>query len=194
MPSIARSRSIQIYRKLILLSAITAITDSAISLRRWRNSSRPKMVFRTALMLSKRSLHSNGGLGIGRRQFRINVAPLSSILATSMPAGISRVRIGACAVFPEALATADWALAWVPANRDLGLVSMKAEIFLATGDLQAMEPLLANPRLDPTLQAVYALFQRRYAAAIVILSNALATKTDRSARNTEKLLLGLTQQ
>src|SRR5437870_554043 len=52
--------------------------------------------------------------------------------------------------FPEALATADWALAWVPANRDLGLLSMKAEIFLATGDLQAMEPLLANPRLAPT--------------------------------------------
>src|SRR5438876_4860217 len=93
--------------------------------------------------------------------------------------------------FPEALATADWALAWVPANRDLGLVSMKAEIFLATGDLQAMEPLLANPRLDPTLQAVYALFQRRYAAAIVILSKPLATETDRNARNTEKLLLGL---
>ena len=71
---------------------------------------------------------------------------------------------------------------------------MKAEIFLATGDLQAMEPLLANPRLDPTLQAVYALFQRRYAAAIVILSKALATETDRNARNTEKLLLGLSQQ
>src|SRR5439155_13930934 len=96
--------------------------------------------------------------------------------------------------FPEALATVDRALAWTPANRDLGLVSMKADIFLATGDLQAAEPLLANPRLDPTPHAIYALFQRRYAAAIEILSRALATETDRDTRNIEKLLLGLSQQ
>ena len=96
--------------------------------------------------------------------------------------------------FPEALATVDRALAWVPANRDLGLISMKAEILLATGDLQAMEPLLANPRLDPTPRAVYALFQRSYTEAIEILSKALATETDRNARNTEKLLLGLSQE
>jgi serine/threonine protein kinase len=96
--------------------------------------------------------------------------------------------------FPEALATVDRALAWAQTNRDLGMVSMKAEVFLATGDLQAMEPLLANPRLDPTPRAVYALFQRRYAEAIEILSKALATETDRNARNSEKLLLGLSQQ
>jgi len=96
--------------------------------------------------------------------------------------------------FPEALATVDRALAWAPASRDLGPVSMKGEIFLAMGDLQAMEPLLANPRLDPTLRAVYALFQRRYAEAIEILSKALATETDRDTRNIEKLLLGLSQQ
>jgi tetratricopeptide (TPR) repeat protein/predicted Ser/Thr protein kinase len=96
--------------------------------------------------------------------------------------------------FPEALATINRALAWVPANRDLGLISMKAEIFLATGDLQAMEPLLAAPRLDPTLRAIHALFQRRYTEAIEMLSKALATETDRKARNSEKLLLGLSQQ
>jgi serine/threonine protein kinase len=96
--------------------------------------------------------------------------------------------------FPEALATVDRALAWTPANRDLGLVSMKADVFLATGDLQAMEPLLANPRLDPTPHAIYALFQRSYTEAIEILSRALATETDRYARNVEKLLLGLSQQ
>jgi serine/threonine protein kinase/Tfp pilus assembly protein PilF len=96
--------------------------------------------------------------------------------------------------FPEALATVDRALAWVPANRDLGLVSMKADLFLATGDLQAMEPLLANPRLDPIPHAVYALFQRHYDAAIEILSRAPTTDTDRNERNVEKLLLGLSQQ
>jgi serine/threonine protein kinase len=96
--------------------------------------------------------------------------------------------------FPEALATVDRALAWTPANRPLGLVSMKADLFLASGDLQAMEPLLANPRLDPTPHALHALFERRYAAAIEILSEALVTETDRYARNIEKLLLGLSQQ
>jgi serine/threonine protein kinase len=96
--------------------------------------------------------------------------------------------------FPEALATIDRVLAWATTNRDLGMVSMKAEVLLAAGDLQAMEPLLANPRLDPTLRAVYALFQRRYPEAIEILSKALAAETDRYARNIEKLLLGLSQQ
>jgi serine/threonine protein kinase/predicted Zn-dependent protease len=96
--------------------------------------------------------------------------------------------------FPEALATVDRALAWTPANRDLGLVSMKADLFLATGDLQAMEPLLANPRLDPTPHAIYALFQRRYAVAIEILSKAPTTDTDPNERAIEKLLLGLSQQ
>jgi tetratricopeptide (TPR) repeat protein len=94
--------------------------------------------------------------------------------------------------FPEALAEADRVLAWNPTN--VGALSQKAEIFLATGDLQAMEPLLANPRLDPNLRAVYALFQRRYAEATEILSKTLATETDRDTRNIEKLLLGLSQQ
>jgi tetratricopeptide (TPR) repeat protein/predicted Ser/Thr protein kinase len=96
--------------------------------------------------------------------------------------------------FPEALATVDRALAWTPANRDLGLVSMKADLFLATGDLQAIEPLLANPRLDPTRRAIYSLFQRRYAEAIGTLSQALTTETDRDTRNVEKFSLGLSQQ
>jgi serine/threonine-protein kinase len=96
--------------------------------------------------------------------------------------------------FPEALATVDRALAWVPTNRDLGLISMKADVFLSTGDLQAMEPLLANPRLDPTTRGVDALFRRSYAEAIETLSKAMATETDRNARNIEKLLLGLSQQ
>src|SRR5438128_8495769 len=95
--------------------------------------------------------------------------------------------------FPEALATVDRALAWDPAK--VGLLSTKAEGFLATGDLHAAEPLLlANPGLDPILRAVCPLFQRRYAAAIEILSKALATETDRDARSIEKLLLGLSQQ
>jgi tetratricopeptide (TPR) repeat protein/predicted Ser/Thr protein kinase len=96
--------------------------------------------------------------------------------------------------FPEALAEADRVLAWHPTN--IGALSTKAEVFLATGDLQAAEALLlTNPQVDPPfLRAVCPLFQRRYAAAIEILSRALVTETDRYARDTEKLLLGLSQQ
>ena len=96
--------------------------------------------------------------------------------------------------FPEALAQADRVLAWQPTN--VGALSTKAEVFLATGDLQAAEALLlANPQVDPPfLRAVCPLFQRRYAAAIEILSRALPTETDSNARNIEKLLLGLSQQ
>ena len=94
--------------------------------------------------------------------------------------------------FPEALAATDRVLAWAPTNG--GVVSAKADVLLAMGDLQAMESLLANPGLDPISRATDALFQRRYAAAIEVLSNALASETDRDARNIEKLLLGLSQQ
>ena len=54
--------------------------------------------------------------------------------------------------------------------------------------------LVANPQLDPFLRALHAMFQRRYAAAIEILSKALVTETDRNTHNIEKLLLGLSQQ
>ncbi len=95
--------------------------------------------------------------------------------------------------FPEALATIDRVLAWAPTHNS-GVISVKADVLLAMGDLQAMESLLANPGLDPISRATDALFQRRYAAAIEVLSNAMASDTDRDARNIEQLLLGLSQQ
>jgi TolB-like protein len=102
--------------------------------------------------------------------------------------------------FPEALATVDRALAWEPANTDA--LGVKAFVFWATGDLQAVEPLLANPGIEPLVpgvgspvRGVQALFQRRYAAAIEILSSAVAAKTKRDEPSDyEKFLLGLTQQ
>src|SRR5436309_7263576 len=102
--------------------------------------------------------------------------------------------------FPEALATVDRALAWEPANTDT--IGLKASVFWATGDLQAVEPLLANPGIEPLtpgvgspVRGVQALFQRRYAAAIEILSSAVAAKTKRGeSSDYEKFLLGLGQQ
>jgi serine/threonine-protein kinase len=102
--------------------------------------------------------------------------------------------------FPEALATVDRALAWEPANTDA--LGLKASAFWATGDLQAVEPLLANPGIEPLtpglglpVRGVQALFQRRYAAAIEILSGAVAAKTKRGEPSENvKFLLGLGQQ
>jgi TolB-like protein/Tfp pilus assembly protein PilF len=102
--------------------------------------------------------------------------------------------------FPEALATVDRALALEPSNaKALGL---KASVFWATGDLQAVEPLLANPGTEPLMpggglpvRGMQALFQRRYAAAIDIFSSAVAAETKRDVHRSEKtLFLALSQQ
>ena len=95
--------------------------------------------------------------------------------------------------FPEALAMVDRILAWEPAYEPA--LYVKARALWATGDVQAVEPLLANPSISPLDRGVQALFQRRYAAAIEIFSSAVAAKTKRGEpSDNEKLLLGLSQQ
>jgi len=95
--------------------------------------------------------------------------------------------------FPEALAMVDRILAWEPAYEPALYVKVRA--LWATGDLQAVEPLLANPATDPGLRGTQALFQRRYVAAIEIFSSEVAAKTKRGEPSYgEKLLLGLNQQ
>ena len=95
--------------------------------------------------------------------------------------------------FPEALATADRILAWEPAYEPALFV--KVRVLWATGDLHAVEPLLANPGISPLDRGVQALFQRHYAAAIEIFSSAVAAETKRGESSYEgKLILGLSQQ
>jgi len=104
--------------------------------------------------------------------------------------------------FPEALATADRVLAWDPA--DTFALGLKAQVLWATGDLQAVEPLLASPGISPSVRAVQALFQRRYAEAIQIFSGAIAADSTRMGGKPWlsrghpgrklKLLLALSQQ
>src|SRR6266853_1586201 len=95
--------------------------------------------------------------------------------------------------FPEALTSVDRVLALEPTNTDA--LGLKARAFRATGDLQAVEPLLANPGISPLDRSVQALFQRRYAAAIEILSNAVAADSKLlDPRSDKRLLLGLSQQ
>ena len=96
--------------------------------------------------------------------------------------------------FPEALATLDRVLAWEPTNADA--LRVKAQALWATGDLQAVEPLLANPGIEPVLYVVLqALFQRRYAAAIEIFSSEVAAATKRGEpSDRRKTSLALSQQ
>ena len=93
--------------------------------------------------------------------------------------------------FPEAVATLDRVLAWDPTNARALLT--KADALMAIGDLQAAEPLLANPELPADRRATYALFQRNYAAAIEILSKDLAV--ERQQRDPGEILsLAFSQQ
>jgi TolB-like protein/class 3 adenylate cyclase/Flp pilus assembly protein TadD len=102
--------------------------------------------------------------------------------------------------FPEALTMADRMLALEPANTDA--LGLKAFVFWATGDLQAVEQLLANPGTEPLVPGIpvpvrgmQALFQRRYAAAREIFSSAVAAKTKRGEpSDNEQFLVGLSQQ
>ncbi len=92
--------------------------------------------------------------------------------------------------FPEALATLDRVLALEPTNTSA--LWNKASVFWATGDLKSVELLLANPGIDPNVRGVQALFERRYAAAIKILSKAPAG--ERGERIVRLFRLGLSQQ
>jgi TolB-like protein/cytochrome c-type biogenesis protein CcmH/NrfG len=95
--------------------------------------------------------------------------------------------------FPEALATVDRVLAWEPTNKEA--LGWKVQALWATGDLEAVEPLLANPGIDPYLRAVQAWLQRRYAAAIEILSSEVAAATKRGEPTGGlKISLAVTQQ
>jgi len=93
--------------------------------------------------------------------------------------------------FPDALSTLDRVLAWDPTNARALLT--KADALMATGDLQAAEPLLANPELPANRRATYALFQRNYAAAVEILSRDLAVE-HRQRDSMDILSLAFSQQ
>jgi serine/threonine-protein kinase len=107
--------------------------------------------------------------------------------------------------FPEALTAAQNPLVLQPA--DAADLNLKASlIWRSTGDIQAVEPLLANSTASPATRATQFLFKRNYAAAIRVLSNALpVTTTDQHTAvigNNDyladwhhlQLLLGLSQQ
>src|SRR5213080_4119341 len=119
----------------------------------------------TAIALIQRRLgHWDEAIAEMRRAVELDPRNINAslILATTY---------GAVRRFPEALAAFDRVLAFEPTNRVA--LGEKVSAFWATGDLKAVEPLVAEPRVDPLLRGLQALFQRRYATAIEILSKAL---------------------
>jgi tetratricopeptide (TPR) repeat protein len=144
-------------------------------------------------LIQRRLGHWDEAIVAGRRAIELDPRDISAYHALAFTYSALRR-------FPEALATVDRALALAPANTDA--LWLKASVFWATGDLRAVEPLLANPGIEPLapglgspVRGVQALFQRRYAAAIEILSSAVAAETKRGESSyEEKLLLGLSQQ
>jgi serine/threonine-protein kinase len=150
-------------------------------------------VFEAIALIQRRLGHWDEAIAKGRRAIELDPRNINAY--NNLAATYSHMRR-----FPEALATVDRVLAWEPAY-ELAL-GLKAFVFWATGDLQAVEPLLANPGTEPRVpgsavpvRGMQALFQRRYAAAIEIFSSAVAAETKRGEpSDEEKLLLGLSQQ
>ncbi|MDQ6766081.1 MAG: hypothetical protein M3Z22_08290, partial [Verrucomicrobiota bacterium] len=92
--------------------------------------------------------------------------------------------------FADALALADRILVIEP-TAERG-IKIKARCLRATGNVDAVEPLLANPGADSETRAVQALIKRRYPEAVDILSKVLSGSADYGNRDV-LLLLALAQ-
>jgi len=143
-------------------------------------------VIRGIALIRRRLGHWDGAIAELRRAVELDPRNIDASSALAMTCMAVRR-------FTEALTSVDRVLALEPANTDA--LGLKARVFWATGDLQAVESLLANPGISPLDRSVQALLQRRYAAAKEILSNAVAADSELlDPRRDERLLLGLSQQ
>jgi TolB-like protein/class 3 adenylate cyclase/Flp pilus assembly protein TadD len=142
-------------------------------------------VVRAIALIQRRVGHWDEAIAGQRRAVELDPRNIDASIALATTCMVVRR-------FPEVLATADRVLALEPTNTIA--LWMKAEVFWARGDLKAVEPLLANPGIDPLLRGVQALFQRDYAAATEILSKTLADKPYDDERKWLLFRLGLSQQ
>jgi tetratricopeptide (TPR) repeat protein len=88
--------------------------------------------------------------------------------------------------FSDALTIADHILAVEPTNESG--IGIKTYCFLATGNPEAAEAMVANPHADAELRGYHALIKRRYADAADILAKGLKDKPDQQKPG---LFLGL---
>ena len=187
IPSITRSRSIRTFQKFTLLAGITEQDDTrALAEFRQAEQGLPNSadVIEAIARVQRALGHWDEAVADLRRAIELDPRNISAS---------NNLALTYCAMrrFPEALATLDRVLAWDPTNARALLT--KADALMAIGDLQAAEPLLANPELPADRRATYALFQRNYAAAIEILSKDLAV--ERQQRDPEDILsLAFSQQ
>jgi len=92
--------------------------------------------------------------------------------------------------FKESRAVVDRVLAFDPTDRPAQ--EGKVYGYLLAGDLKTVEPLLANPAIEPGAHGLYAFFQRNYAAAAEIFSKTTADEANRDW--TEVFALGICQK
>lgn len=122
-------------------------------------------VVRAIALINRRMGHWDKAIAALRRAVELD--PRNAEAALALASSYSAPRR-----FAEALASVDRVLAFEPANRTA--LAMKALVLWAMGDLEAVEPLLARPGIDPEVPGMQALFQRHYPVAIEIFSKILA--------------------
>jgi TolB-like protein/class 3 adenylate cyclase/Tfp pilus assembly protein PilF len=122
-------------------------------------------VSRAIGLINRRLGHWDEGIAAQRRAVELDPRNAGAALELATTYGVVRR-------FPEALASLDRVLAFEPANPSA--LGMKALDLWAIGNIEAAEPLLANPAIDPTTRGIQAMLQQRYPAAIEIFSKVLA--------------------
>ena len=142
-------------------------------------------VLRAIGWIQRRLGHWDEAIAAQRRAFELDPRNIDSatILANSYAAKRS---------FSDALAMCDHILAVDPSNT--GAIWLKMYCFLATGNLEATDLLLANSGVTLHLRAHQALAKHHYPEAADFLSRALNDKTEPEEKRGMLLDLGLAQQ
>ena len=151
IPSITRSRSIRTFQKFTLLAGINEQDDTrALAEFRQAEKGLPNSadVIEAIARMERALGHWDEAVADLRRAIELDPRNIRAS---------NNLALTYCAMrrFPEALATLDRVPAWDPTNARALLT--KADALMAIGDLQAAEPLLANPELPANRRATYAL-------------------------------------
>jgi TolB-like protein/Tfp pilus assembly protein PilF len=122
-------------------------------------------VSRAIGLINRRLGHWDEAIAAQRRAVELDPRNVEAALELATTYGVVRR-------FPEALANVDRVLAFEPANANA--VGMKALVLWGMGDIEAVEPLVANPAMGPTERGIQEMLQQRYPAAVEIFSKVLA--------------------
>ena len=135
-------------------------------------------------LIQRRLMHWDEAIEAARRAIEIDPRNIHTSLVLMETHSFMRD-------FPEVHAIADRLFAQDPTNEEA--LWLKVRAYWSIGDLNSVEPLLANPGFPPVLRGMCALFQRRYEAAIDIFSRALANSSTDDDKRDILFRLGLSQ-